>query len=72
MAKEIKKVPSYHKYEKLRKKAGYTDYAVWKETGVPKTCISEWKLGIRPIPMKHIETLAKFFKVDVNDLTKKA
>lgn len=71
MAKEVIRVPSYAKYEKVRKKAGLTDYGVWKETKVPRTSMFEWKTGVRPIPMKHIETLAKYFKVDVNDLTKK-
>ena len=53
----------YAKYVKLRDKAGYTDYQVSKETGIPKSVFSEWKSGRSAPKIDKLYEIAKLFDV---------
>ena len=52
---------SYEKYSALRDEKGVTDYEVSKNTGVPTSTLSNWKMG-RYIPkVDKINAIATYF-----------
>ena len=55
----------YEKYAALRDKAGYTDYRVSQETGIPKSVFSEWKSGRSAPKIDKLYEIAKLFSVDL-------
>lgn len=55
----------YDKYVTLRDKAGYTDYRVAQETGIPKSVFSEWKKGRSMPKIDKLYLIAKLFNVDL-------
>ena len=55
----------YEKYAKRRDELGLTDYRVSKDTGVPYSCISDWKKGRCTPKFDKLVKLAKYFGVDV-------
>ena len=55
----------YEKYAKRRDELGLTDYRVSKDTGVPYSCISDWKKGRSKPKFDKLVKLAKYFGVDV-------
>lgn len=59
----------YEKYAKRRDELGLTDYRVSKDTGVPYSCISDWKKGRCTPKIDKIKKIAKYLKVSVSKLT---
>lgn len=59
----------YEDYAKKRDELGLTDYRVSKDTGVPYSCIADWKKGRSTPKIDKIKKIAKYLKVSVNKLT---
>lgn len=55
----------YEIYKKLRDDAGFTDYYVAMETGIPGSTFQDWKSGRSEPKFKKLVALADFFKVSV-------
>lgn len=55
----------YEKYAELRDGKGVTDYRVSADTGIPRTCLSEWKAGEYEPKLDKIAALAKYFEVPI-------
>lgn len=55
----------YSRYEELKTKAGKTDYAVSKETGVSTATLSDWKNGLYTPKVDKLLVLAKYFGVSI-------
>ena len=55
----------YKKYAELRDKAGKTDYAVSKETGISTATLTNWKYGRYNPKFDKLMILAKYFGVPV-------
>lgn len=55
----------YEKYARLRDKHGYTDYRVFKETGISTATLSEWKKGTYTPKIDKIMLIAKLFNVGI-------
>jgi transcriptional regulator with XRE-family HTH domain len=56
------------KYEALKEKKGVTDYQVSKDTGIPRSTISEWSSGKYIPKIDKLLKLAEYFGVSVEDL----
>lgn len=57
---------SYEKYEGLAKKRGVSNYKVSKDTGIPRSCLQDWKTG-RAVPkLEKFLKLAEYFGVSVS------
>lgn len=55
----------YKKYTRLRDVKGVTDYRVSKDTGIPRSVLSDWKAG-RSVPkLNKIAVLAEYFDVPI-------
>jgi len=57
---------SYEKYEALVKKRGLNNAQVSKETGIPKSCIQDWKTGRSTPKLEKFLKLAEYFGVSVS------
>lgn len=55
----------YQKYAELRDKAGKTDYAIAKETGLSTSTLTNWKYGRYSPKFDKLLILAKYFDVPV-------
>ena len=55
----------YNKYATLRDKAGVTDYAVSKATGISTATLTNWKYGRYNPKLDKLKTLADYFGVSV-------
>ena len=55
----------YNKYATLRDKAGVTDYAVSKATGISTATLTNWKYGRYNPKLDKLNTLADYFGVSV-------
>lgn len=55
----------YKKYAELRDKAGKTDYAVSKDTGISTATLTSWKYGRYCPKFDKLLILAKYFGVPV-------
>ena len=55
----------YKKYAELREKAGVSDYAVAKETGIPTSTLTNWKYGRYCPKFDKLLRLARYFGVPV-------
>lgn len=58
----------YEKYERLKNKAGKTDYRVSIDTGVSRSILSEWKTGKHTPSLQNIRKIAEYFGVAIEDL----
>ena len=55
----------YNKYATLRDKAGLTDYALSKATGISTATLTNWKYGRYNPKLDKLKTLADYFGVSV-------
>ncbi len=53
----------HEKYTKLRDERGLSDYQVSKETGIPRTTLSEWAAGKYEPKVDKIQKIANYFGV---------
>lgn len=53
----------YSRYEELKAKAGKTDYAIAKDTGISAVTLSDWKKGLYTPKADKLFILAKYFGV---------
>ena len=58
-------MPSYEKYELLKKQKGVSDYKVWKETGIATATLSDWKNGISKPKTDKLKKIADYFGVSI-------
>ena len=56
----------YEKYRKLAYSKGLTDYAVSKQSGVSRQCISDWKTGKHEISLGNRYKIAQILGTDVD------
>ena len=56
------------KYEALKKKKNVTDYQVSKDTGIPRSTLSEFNAGKYIPKVDKLLKLAEYFGVTVEDL----
>lgn len=55
----------YKKFEQLLKDKKITAYRVSKDTGIPNSTFSDWKVG-RSVPkLEKIQKIADYFKVPI-------
>lgn len=52
---------TYEEYATLRNNHDLTDYQVAKMTGVPRSCLSQWKTGKHVLSERHVERIEKLF-----------
>lgn len=55
----------YKKYEKLLEERKVSSYKVSKETGIPYTCLTDWKANRSTPKIDKIMKLAQYFGVSV-------
>ena len=55
----------YKKIEKLMKKKKLTQYKLAKETGIPQSCISDWKVGRSNPKLDKLKILSDYFDVPI-------
>lgn len=55
-------------YKALKDKKGVTDYQVSKETGIPRSTLSEWNAGKYVPKADKLKKLAEYFGVKIEDL----
>ena len=55
----------YEKYEKLLEEKNVTTYRVCADTGVTRTCISEWKKGRSTPKVDKIQKICDYFDVPI-------
>jgi repressor LexA len=55
----------YKKIEKLMKKKKLTQYALAKETGIPQSCLSDWKTGRSNPKLDKLKILSDYFDVPI-------
>ncbi|MBP5474903.1 MAG: helix-turn-helix transcriptional regulator [Methanomicrobium sp.] len=60
----------YQNYLKLRDERKLTDYAVAKNTGVPRSTFSDWKTGRCTPKVEKLMKIADFFGVSIDDLVR--
>lgn len=58
----------YRRYATLRDRAGVSDYAVGKETGVPASTLTEWKNEKYTPKADKLMRIARYFGVSIEDL----
>lgn len=57
----------YKRYAAIRDSKGYTDSAVSKATGIPKSSLTDWKSGRNSLKVERLEAIAQFLGVSVVD-----
>ena len=60
------------KYEALKVKKGVSDYQVAKDTGIPRSTLSEWNAGKYIPKADKLLKLAEYFGVSIEELIKGA
>lgn len=55
----------YKKIEKLMKKKKLTQYTLAKETGIPQSCLSDWKTGRSNPKLDKLKILSDYFDVPI-------
>lgn len=55
----------YKKIEKLMKKKKLTQYMLAKETGIPQSCLSDWKTGRSNPKLDKLKILSDYFDVPI-------
>lgn len=60
----------YQNYVKLRDERNLTDYAVAKDTGVPRSTFTDWKRGRCTPKVEKLMKLADYFGVSIDDLVR--
>lgn len=61
--KGVKRLIEYEKFRELLDERNLTPYAVSKETGIPSTCLADWKSGRSKPKSDKLYILAKYFNV---------
>ena len=56
------------KYEALKQEKNVTDYQVAKDTGIPRSTLSEWNAGKYIPKIEKLLKLAEYFGVSIEDL----
>lgn len=56
----------YENYAKRRDELGLTDYRVSKDTGIPYSCISDWKNGRCKPKADKLKKIADYFGVTMD------
>ena len=57
----------YEDYAKKRDEMGLSDYRVSKDTGIPYSCLADWKRGRSKPKIDKIAKLSKYLKISVNN-----
>ena len=60
----------YETFEKLLEESKVTAYQVCKETGIPRSTISDWKAGRYTPKVDKMQKLADYFNVPLEMLLK--
>ena len=55
----------YEKFARLIEQKGVTVHRAAKETGIPYSCLTDWKAGRSKPKFDKLVKLAKYFGVDV-------
>lgn len=58
------------RYEALKKEKNVTDYQVSKDTGIPRSTLSEWNAGKYVPKADKLLKLAEYFDVTIEDFLK--
>jgi DNA-binding Xre family transcriptional regulator len=58
----------YSKYAKLRDKRGYKNSDVSKATGIPYSCLSDWKAGRSKPKADKLSKIAALLQCKIEDL----
>lgn len=58
----------YERYAAMRDAKGVTDYEVSKQTGIPRSTLSEWKGGRSKPKVDKLQKIATYFGVTLEDL----
>lgn len=61
--KGVKRLIEYEKFRELLDERNLTPYAVSKATGIPSTCLADWKSGRSKPKSDKLYILAKYFNV---------
>lgn len=61
--KGVKRLIEYEKFRELLDEKNLTPYAVSKATGIPSTCLADWKSGRSKPKSDKLYILAKYFNV---------
>ena len=64
--KEVQKM--YEVFEQLLQKFGITAYKVSKDTGIPQSTLSSWKVKRNTLSLETADIIAKYFGVTVDYL----
>lgn len=63
LQKGVKRLIEYEKFRELLDEKNLTPYAVSKATGIPSTCLADWKSGRSKPKSDKLYILAKYFNV---------
>lgn len=55
----------YKKYASLLAKTNKTSYLVSKDTGIPQSCLADWKSGRSNPKVDKLKILADYFNVPI-------
>lgn len=55
----------YSIYSKLRDSSGVTDYEISKQTGIPTSTLTNWKMGRYTPKVDKIKKIADYFGVTI-------
>ncbi len=55
----------YKKIEELMQEKGLTQWALAKETGIPQSCLSDWKTGRSKPKLDKLKILSDYFGVTI-------
>lgn len=58
----------YSKYAKLRDKKGFRNMDVAKATGIPSSCIYDWKAGRSKPKVDKLQKIAALLQCSIEDL----
>ena len=57
---------TYEKFKAIAKDK--TMYQISKDTGIPQSTLSDWKLGKSDLKLDKLKILANYFGVDISEL----
>lgn len=58
----------YEDYAKRRDELGLSNYKVSKDTGIPYSCLADWKSGRSKPKMDKMEKISKYLKISIKKL----
>lgn len=62
----IQNMGTYEKFKAIAKDK--TMYQISKDTGIPQSTLSDWKLGKSDLKLDKLKILANYFGVDISEL----